>query len=182
MPKLDGASEGRGVLRHRVRCRSRCAGTRATAQDIRGKIGAKQKAWLCSNFRVEIGDLPCARVATVDSFTWKCAIAQDQIGIHREPTKHPAKVTVPDIKLTISMADHQAWADKAKAWFVDGQHLEERRDDRPHRVPRPAMNTSNRLGEIELQNLGFKKFSEEDARGELGEDQVASTSSSTSSR
>ena len=25
--------------------------------------------------------------------------------------KHPAKVTVPDLKLGISYADHQAWAD-----------------------------------------------------------------------
>ena len=79
-------------------------------EDIRGKIGPKQKAWLCSNFRVEIGGLPCNRVATVDSFTWKCAVAADQIGIFREPTKHPAKVTVPDLKLAISNADHDAWA------------------------------------------------------------------------
>ena len=40
--------------------------------------------------------LPCERVASIDSFTWKCSVAADQIGIHREHTKHPAKVTVPD--------------------------------------------------------------------------------------
>src|SRR5690606_25632673 len=64
-------------------------------EDISGgsKIGPKQKAWLCSMFRVEIGDLPCGRVASVDSFTWKCSVTPDQVGIFREPTKHPAKVT-----------------------------------------------------------------------------------------
>jgi len=32
-------------------------------------------------------------------------------GDKNEATKHPAKVTVPDLKLSISYADHQAWAD-----------------------------------------------------------------------
>jgi hypothetical protein len=30
----------------------------------------KQKAWLCSNFRLTIGNLPCSRVSHIDSFTW----------------------------------------------------------------------------------------------------------------
>ena len=30
-------------------------------------------------------------------------------GIFREPTYHPAKVTVPDIKLNISQADDFGW-------------------------------------------------------------------------
>jgi len=41
-------------------------------------IGAKQKAWLCSNFRLEIGGLKMAnRVSSIDSFTWKCAVQSD---------------------------------------------------------------------------------------------------------
>src|SRR5438270_43087 len=62
--------------------------------------------------------------AMYDSFTWKCGITPDQIGSFREPTKQPTKVTVPDLKLAISYADHQPWADWAKKWFVDGHHLE----------------------------------------------------------
>ena len=134
------------------------------ANDIRGKIGPKQKAWLCSNFRVEIGDgkvLPCSRIASVDSFTWKCAIAADQIGIHREPTKHPAKVTVPDLKLSVSMADHQPWADAAKKWFVDGYHTEG--EEMEGRIVFLDPNMKDELGEISLQNVGFKKFSKEDS-------------------
>lgn len=128
-------------------------------EDIRGKVGPKQKAWLCSNFRLEMGGLPTDRVSTVDSFTWKCAVAADQVGIFREPTKHPAKVTVPDLKFSISMADYQAWADAAKKWFVDGQHLEE--NELTGRLVFLNPNMKDEIGEIELLNCGFKKFSKD---------------------
>ena len=159
MPKLDGSSKDAAYFDitfepERVRW------AKGGGNDIRSKVGPKQKAWLCSNFRVEIGDLPCSRVASVDSFTWKCAIAADQIGIHREATKHPAKVTVPDLKLSISMADHQLWADAARAWFVDGMHEESNEMD--GRIVYLGPDMKKELGEITLMNVGFKKFSKDD--------------------
>jgi hypothetical protein len=36
-----------------------------------GLTGPRTKQWLCSNFRVEIGDLPLDRVSKIDGFTWK---------------------------------------------------------------------------------------------------------------
>ncbi|MEO6774976.1 MAG: phage tail protein [Kofleriaceae bacterium] len=160
VPKLDGSSKDAAYFdvefdAEQVRWHQ------ASGEDIKGKIGAKQKAWLCSNFRVEIGNLPCSRVATVDSFTWKCSVAADQVGIFREPTKHPAKVTVPEIKLTISHADHDAWAQAAKKWFVDGHHLES--DEMNGRIVFLDPNMHDELGEVELLNVGFKKFSDEDS-------------------
>jgi hypothetical protein len=159
VPKLDGSSKDSAYFDiefdpEQVRW------AKGGNEDIRSKVGPIQKAWLCSNFRVEIGDLPTNRVASVDSFTWKCSVAPDQVGIHREPTKHPAKVTVPDIKLSISQADHQAWADAAKAWFVDGQHLEG--NEMTGRIVFLDPNMKDELGEITLLNVGFKKFSKDD--------------------
>jgi hypothetical protein len=81
----------------------------------------------------------------------------------REPTKHPAKVTVPDIKLSISMADYQPWADAAKKWFVDGQHLEDNEMQGRIVFLNPNMNPNDPIGEISLINCGFKKFSKDDA-------------------
>jgi len=160
VPKLDGSSKDAayfdiGFEAEEVRW------AKGGGEDIRGKIGPKQKAWLCSNFRVEIGGLPCERVATVDSFTWKCAVATDMVGILVENSKHPAKVTVPDIKLSISYADHQAWADAAKKWFIDGERREEH--EMTGRIVFLGPNMKDELGEITLENVGFKKFSDEDA-------------------
>jgi hypothetical protein len=129
-------------------------------ESIQGKYGTKQKAWLCSNFRVEMGSLPCERVSTVDSFTWKQSIAPDPIGIHREPTKHPAKVTVPEIKLSISMADYEPWAKYARSWFVDGNHLQDQH--MTGRISLLAPDTKKEIGEITLEGCGLKKFDEGD--------------------
>ncbi|HUJ58094.1 MAG TPA: phage tail protein [Kofleriaceae bacterium] len=159
VPKLDGSSKDAAYFDVEFEA-EQVRWSKGGGEDIRAKLGPKQKAWLCSNFRVEIGSLPCNRVATVDSFTWKQSVTPDQIGIFREYTKHPAKVTVPDIKLSISYADHQPWADAAKKWFVDGHHLES--DEMTGRIVFLDPNMSTELGEISLQNVGFKKFSDED--------------------
>ncbi len=159
VPKLDGSSKDAAYFDiefdpEQVRW------SKGDGKDIRANIGAKQKAWLCSNFRVEIGGLPCARVASVDSFTWKCSVATDQVGIFREPTKHPAKVTVPDIKLSISQADYAPWAEAAKKWFVDGHHLEG--DEMNGRIVFLDPTLGKEIGEVALHNVGFKKFSKDD--------------------
>ena len=160
VPKLDGSSKDAAYFDIEFEAET-VRWEKGDGSDIRGKVGPKQKAWLCSNFRVEIGHLPCNRVATVDSFTWKCAVTPDQIGIVREPTKHPAKVSVPDLKLSISSADHDEWAQAAKKWFVDGHHLEG--DEMQGVITFLGPDMSTELGHIELMNVGFKKFSDEDS-------------------
>lgn len=127
---------------------------------IQGDYGVKQKGWLCSMFRVKIGDLPCDRIASVDSFTWKTSIAPDAIGITRFPTKHAAKVVVPDVKLAISMADHDKWADAARKWFIDGHHLDG--DEMQGAITFLGPDMKTEYGEVGLKNVGFKKFSEDD--------------------
>ena len=159
VPKLDGSSKDAAYFDLEFDA-EQVRWEKGDGKDIRGKVGPKQKAWLCSNFRLEMGDLPTTRVASIDSFTWKCSIAQDQVGGFREPTKHPAKVTVPDLKLSISMADYDAWAKKAKAWFVDGHHLEG--DEMNGRIVFLGPDMQETLGEITLSNCGFKKFSKDD--------------------
>jgi T4-like virus tail tube protein gp19 len=160
VPKLDGSSKDAayfdiGFEAEQVRW------AKGGGEDIRGKIGPKQKQWLCSNFKIEIGGLPCQRVATVDSFTWKCAVAADMLGVFCENTKHPAKVTVPDLKLSISYADHDAWSQAAKKWFIDGNRTEA--DEMTGRIVFLGPNMKEELGEITLENVGFKKFADEDA-------------------
>lgn len=159
VPKLDGASKDAAYFDVEFEVEE-VRHTKGGGEDIRGKIGPKQKQWLCSNFEVEVGGLPCKRVAVVDTFTWKCAVATDMVGILVENTKHPAKVTVPDISFSISMADHQAWADAAKKWFIDGARAEE--NEMTGMIKFLAPNMKDMLGDISLENVGFKSFKEDD--------------------
>jgi hypothetical protein len=104
IPALDGSSKEPAYMTVKldpelIRYEKR------SGERLNGQIGNATKKWLCSNFKVEIGDMPCMRVAKVDSFTWKQAVIKDEVGAFREATKHPAKVEVPNLKLTISMAD-----------------------------------------------------------------------------
>jgi hypothetical protein len=122
--------------------------------DIRAQVPAP-KSWLCSGFRIEIGALPCQRVRRVEAFTWTCAVTADQVGIFREPTKHPAKVTVPDLILTIDAADRQAWSDAATSWFVAGNHLEGNELPGTLTLLAPDKTAIARIG---LSNVGFKAF------------------------
>jgi hypothetical protein len=128
--------------------------------DIRSKIGPKQKAWIASMFRFEMGSLPCTRVASVDSFTFKCSTTQDATGHFRDPTYHPAKQTIPEVKVSVSMADYEPWANAAKAWFQEGNTLV--KNEMQGRLVFLGPDAKAEIGEIEFHNCGFKKFSDQD--------------------
>ncbi len=161
VPRLDGSSKDAAYFD--VEFEAEQVRFSPGGGEVIGKAGPKQKPWRGSNFRVDMGGLPCGRVASVDSFTWKCAVASDDLGIFREPTRHPAKVTVPDIKLSISMADYAAWADAARKWFLDGQHLED--NEMQGSITFLDPNMTDEIGGIDLINCGFKKFSQDDFDG-----------------
>jgi len=160
VPKLSGDSKDAAYFDIEFEP-ERVKWSKGGGEVINGKLGQKQKQWLCSNFKVEVGKLPTTRVASVDSFTWKCAIAPDQLGQFGEPTKHPAKVTVPDLKLAISYADHQAWADWAYSWFISGNRKEA--DEVDGSITFLGPNLKDELGAINLKHIGIKKFSDDDA-------------------
>jgi hypothetical protein len=157
-PKMDGAAKDAMYLDVEFDA-EQVRWAKGDGSNIQGKYGTKQKAWLAANFRFEMGSLPCSRVATVDAFTWKCAVAQDQIGIFREPTKHAAKVTIPDLKVSVSMADYDAWAGPAKSWFVDGNHLA--KDEMQGALVLLGPDMKAEIGRVEFKNCGFKKFSKQ---------------------
>jgi hypothetical protein len=163
VPKLDGSSKDAAYFDIEFEA-EKVKWVKGDGKSIQSSIGTgKQKSWLCANFRVEIDDMPCERVATIDSFTWKCSVAPDSIGTNREPTKHPAKVTVPDIKLSISHADHDAWATWAHEWFVVGNHFDEKKHEKQGRIVFLGPDLKAELGEIKLKQLGLKKFSSDDS-------------------
>jgi hypothetical protein len=154
-PKLDGSSKDAAYFDLEWEAET-VRWLKGDDSDIHDKFVSKPRAWLCSNFRFEMGGLPCNRVATIDSFTWKCAIAPDRIGMVREPTKHAGEVTVPDIKVEVSLADFDAWAEAAKKWFIDGAHEEKDEMSGAIIFLNPDMKTE--IGRVTLKNCGFAKF------------------------
>ncbi len=126
-------------------------------QPIKGDYGVKQKQWTPSMFRFDLAGLTdaCKRVSKIDSFSWKQKLATDNIGAQRIMTKHPAAVTVPDIKVTLSAADFEPWRAWAQAWFQDGKCTHEFHKDGTIEFLSPDMGTV--IGTIELKQCGLKK-------------------------
>lgn len=117
-----------------------------------------RKSWISSNFKVQIGGLPCARVARVEPFTWRCAPAGDPLETSHSAGPRIGATTVPDLKLSISMADYAPWFDAARRWFVEGKRLDA--DEMSGRITLlgPTMRDSDVIGSIEFSGLGFKRL------------------------
>jgi hypothetical protein len=143
-PALDGASREPALMSVEFAAREvRWGGAKPAARP------AKPKDWLASNFRVEIGGLPCDRVARVDAFTWNCAA--------------DGTVTVPDITLAISRADMAAWEEAARRWFIAGEHRD--RHEMKGSIALLGPDGKEALATIELGNVGLKRFSRVDRGG-----------------
>jgi hypothetical protein len=159
VPKLDGSSRESGLFDLGFEV-GRVTPGKGDGSDIRGKIEPATKNWLSSNFKIAIGNLPCARVASVDAFTWRCVLPAPTAQGERDPTAGLGEVVVPNLKLHISLADYPAWMDAATKWFIGGQRLEG--DEMRGRISLLGPDMIEELAWIDLYNVGFKSFAHED--------------------
>jgi hypothetical protein len=81
----------------------------------------KEVVWSLSNFRVEIGDLPCDRVTRIESFTWKQGFVEPDVD---RVTSSPWVVDVPNLKLTIPFSDIQPWEQWHRQSVMEGRGTE----------------------------------------------------------
>jgi hypothetical protein len=120
---------------------------------LSGKVNVKQKAWLTSNFRVKIGDMPCTRISKVDSFTIKQGITEDPSGEQRIPEKVACNVEFPNLKITFSSIDAPKWEE----WFTDfcikGNNGNDKELQGSIEFLSPA--TKDTLGTIDLFQIGI---------------------------
>jgi len=153
VPRLDAASKDSGAFEIEF-APGQVRATQGDGTDIRNATGTRQQPWVCSNFRFALGALPCARVASIDSFTWLCTPTASTVF---QPVPGPT-LTVPDLRLSISAADYDAWAQAAQRWFIDGKHLEG--DEMNGLITLLTPDQQTPLGTIALANVGFKRFSQ----------------------
>ena len=156
VPALDGAGKEAAFIDVEWEAEN-VLHTPGGGQAIPSEYGTKQKQWTPSMFRFDLAGLTdaCKRVSKIDSFSWKQKLATDSIGSQRIMTKHPAAVTVPDIKVTLSAADFEPWRAWAQAWFQDGKCTHEFHKDGTIEFLSPDMATV--IGTIELKQCGLKK-------------------------
>jgi hypothetical protein len=120
---------------------------------IKTEIAPTTKKWLCSNFRFELGDLPCERVAKIDSFTWKMGVVKDKACAFRILAKHRAKVEVPNLRVTASIADVKPWGDWHRSFLLERNCGDDAELNGSITFLSPDLREA--LGKIDLLNVGI---------------------------
>jgi hypothetical protein len=152
MPACDGSSKDPAYMTIKMKPEE-IIYKPGTGSQVAGKIAPATKKWLCSNFRFELGALPCSKVAKIDSFTWKLALAKDEVGAFRIPTLHACKVEVPNLKVSISMADSKPWEDWHRSFLIDGNCGEDA--ELGGSITYMAPDLKEELGKIDLIQCGI---------------------------
>jgi hypothetical protein len=119
-PALDGASKEAAYIK--VKCQPYAtAVTKGGGGKLSGRFSDKQKAWLCSGFRMEIDDVPGMEfVNKIDSFTIKQGVKKMYTGKFRHPELIPTKIEFPNITGTISAANADGLLDWYNKYVVKG--------------------------------------------------------------
>jgi hypothetical protein len=168
VPALDGSSKEPAYMTLKVDPEG-IRYEKRSGPKLNGPIGPAQKKWLCSNFKFDLPPLPCARVAKIDSFTWKQAVIEDAVGAFRENTKHPAKVETPNLKVTISMADIEEWRAWHEDFVIRGKCSEA--DEKNGSITFMGPDLAEELAEIQLHQVGI--ISIQPAKAEANKEEVA---------
>ncbi len=133
---------------------------------LQGNVNTNQKLFLPSNFRFELGSLPCKLVSKIDAFTWKQGVVQDPIGDARIYQYTAGNITVPNLKLTLGMRDFKPWQDWFTDFVIKGNCAQE--NELSGSLTYLSPNREKELGRVEFQQVGIFSLSEAD--NEAGKD------------
>lgn len=167
IPALDGSSKEPAYFSAKIApeyTRSRKGSGAALP-----KAGAKsQKQWLSSNFRVEIGNLPCNRIMKIDSFTVRTAAPQDDIGLARDYEILQTSIEFPNLAITLPESDAEAWFQWHEDFVINGNNDESQ--EKSGKIEFLSADLKTVLGTIQLYNLGI--FELRTQRAEASSDQI----------
>jgi|SRR5688572_15219491 len=117
-----------------------------------GGVMAKSKAWLASNFRLEIDGLDTSKVSRVEGLHFKQALAGSP-GPGRDPGKQAAAIQLENFRVTLSEAGADSWRSWHEELVVKGNAGD--KGERSGRLVVLAANFKDELASVELSNLGI---------------------------
>jgi len=108
--------------------------------------------WLRSNFRLELGSLPCNRVKKIEAFTVKTQVQEADDGSQGGFSREPGAFEVSNLKVTISKADLAPWADWFESFVIGGENGQ---DDELEGKITYLSPTLEPLGHVVLKQVGI---------------------------
>jgi len=136
IPALDGSSKDPAYLTLKLTPESTTNG--APSGTVSPPIKTKQKSWLASNFRFELGKLDTSKVSKIDSFTVKQTMPLpttdlgdvsliDQTLVVSVPpfVLEPGVVDFPNLRITLAESSAQTWLDWVEDFIRKGNNSDE---------------------------------------------------------
>jgi phage tail-like protein len=154
-PALDAASKDTAKITIKISPESsRLTTNRGGASPARGASSKAQKTWLPSNFRLQIPNVDCTHVNTIEAITVKQRVTGNAAGEMRNYQKEPASVEVPNLVITLPESQAQGFMTWHHDFAIRGQQQEERQGTLEYLTPdlREALFT------LRFQRLGIFKI------------------------
>jgi hypothetical protein len=159
-PKLDGSSKDSAYMTVKFAPEySRSKKGSGKLNVPAGKGGPKK--WLASNFRFEMGALPCDFVSQIDAFTVVQAVTRDMTGAQRGNLIEPGKIEFPNLTIAISEAHAAEW----QGWFDDFVVKGNNGDDREKNGSLAFLSADKQtvLAQVNFFNVGIFSLAPEPA-------------------
>jgi hypothetical protein len=156
-PALDGASKDAAFLTLELHAET-VRTQKGSGQAVKPPA-AKAKAWVRSNFRLEIGGLECKLVSRIDSFTVRSAPAPDDpVREARDLEVQPGAIDFPNVRITLAESSAKSWFDWQQSFVVEGKNAD--KQEKSGKIVLLGANLADVLGEIRFFNLGLFRLAE----------------------
>lgn len=123
-------------------------------------ISTKQKAWLVSNFRLTVGDLPCNRVNKIEALTVKQRVSEFRDGNGGPPSLVAGRLQFPNLVLTFSAQDGGPWQSFFDDFVLKGNDSED--DELPGSLDYLDPTLQGVLGTLQFFHLGIFRLAPEE--------------------
>jgi phage tail-like protein len=133
-------------------------------------LGAKHKQWLPANFRLRIDGLEqsTSRVNKIEALTVKQKVVTDAIGESRDYEIEPTSLEIPNLVVTFSEHEADAWYDWAESFIIAGENGADK--EKNGSLEFLAPNLKDVLFSLSFQHLGIFKLTPD--KVEAGSEQI----------
>jgi hypothetical protein len=152
IPACDGASKEAAFLT--LSFAPEFARTVPGGGTLSKSAAAKQKKWVASNFRFELGGLPTKRVSKVSAFTVRQTLPEG-VGEIRDYERQPV-LEIPNLKVTFADADREPWDEWLQDFVVQGNAGDDQELTGKIAFLDPTLKTE--LVTIELDQVGIYRL------------------------
>jgi hypothetical protein len=167
-PAIGGAEKEAGFITVKLAPET-IQRTKASGKVSVDLMKGRERAWIPSNFKLEIDGLECKQVMKIDSFTVKRTLPSQGVGEARDYQKEPGKLEFPILRITLTESSAATWIAWLEDFVIKGNSDDSK--EKSGTLTLLAANRQDPVARIKLSNLGICRLKQDDS--EAGSEQAA---------